>query len=92
MDAQQKQDEAHFRQVERALLYADDAARRILGIADELSRDGCDPGLVDALRSGSESIREEHRTMIKRVYFRAPQADDARQELLPGDQSERLAS
>ena len=90
MDPQQKRDEEHFRQVERALLYADDAARKIGRIADELREAGADPHLVDALVSGSEAVRAEHRQMMKRVYFRAPESPQ--QDLLAVDQTDRLAS
>ena len=72
MDPAQKRDEEHFRQVERALLYADDAARKIGKIAEQLRRDGCDPGLVVALEKGSVAVRADHRQMMKSVYFRAP--------------------
>lgn len=90
MDAEQERDEQHFRKVERALLYADDAARKIGRIAEDLRRDGADPHLVAALRTASDSVREDHRQMMKSVYFRAPGADQ--QDLLAGDQPERLAS
>lgn len=68
VDPEQRRDEEHYRQIERALLYADDAARKIGKIADELSRDGCDPDLVATLRNGGEAIREEYRQMMKSVY------------------------
>jgi hypothetical protein len=90
MDSKQKQDEDHFRQVERALLYADDAARKIGKIAEQLRRDGCDPGLVAALERGSEAVRAEHRQMMKSVYFRAPESPQG--DLLTAEQPERLAS
>ena len=90
MDPQQRKDEEHFRQVERALLYADDAARKIGRIADELRRDGGDPHLVRALEAGGEAVRANHREMMKKVYFRAP--DNGQQDLLAQDPPQRLAS
>lgn len=39
MDPQQKRDEQHFRQVEKALLHVDDAARQIGRAADGLTGD-----------------------------------------------------
>jgi hypothetical protein len=91
MDASQKQDEAQFRQVERALLYADDAARKIAKIADALKREGADPQLVEALQAGSDAVRADHRQMMKRVYFRAPDTGK-QQDLLAEEPLERLAS
>lgn len=91
MDAQQKKDEEQFRQVERALLYADDAARKIAKIVDGLRKDGADPHLIEVLQAGSDAVRAEHREMMKRVYFRAPGAG-AQQGLLGDEQPERLAS
>lgn len=91
MDARQKKDEEHFRQVERALLYADDAARKIAKIAGDLRKDGADPHLIEALEAGSEAVRGDHREMMKRVYFRAPGVE-AQQGLLGDEQPERLAS
>lgn len=86
MDPQQKQDEEHFRRIESAMLYADDAARRIARIADELAADGCDPHYVETLRRGAAEIRQQHKLMISRVYFRAPESEQG--DLL----SDRLAS
>lgn len=91
MDPAQKRDEQHFRQVEKALLYVDDAARQVGRIADGLESDGCDPQLVIALRDAAEAVRDDHREMMKRVYFRAPGAGE-QQGLLDEPQQERLAS
>ena len=41
--ADQQREEEHFRQVERALLYADDAARKIGEIAGGLKKDSAVP-------------------------------------------------
>lgn len=83
MDPEQQRDEEHYRQIERALLYADDAARKIGKIAEELRRAGCDADLVAALEGGSDAIRSEHREMTKSVYFRAPK--DPQQNLLSSE-------
>lgn len=91
MDAEQKRDEEHFRQVEKALLYADDAARKIGRVADRLEADDCDPYLVAALRKSALAVRDEHGEMMKRVYWRAPSQGEQR-DLLDGSEQERLAS
>lgn len=72
MDPKQKRDEAQFREIEKALLWADDAATRIGKIGKQLRKEGADTDLVTALEAGSEAIRAEHRQMMRRVYFRAP--------------------
>lgn len=90
MDPQQKRDEQHFRQVEKALLHVDDAARQIGRAADGLTGDGGDPHLIEALRETAERVRGEHRELMKRVYFRAP--DDGQQSLVAEPGQQRLAS
>lgn len=90
MDPQQKRDEQHFRQVEKALLHVDDAARQIGRIADGLAGDGGDPHLIEALRETAERVRGEHRELMKRVYFRAP--DDEQQSFVAEPGQQRLAS
>jgi hypothetical protein len=75
MDPEQKRDERQFRQVEKALLYIDDAARQVGRIAAKLEADGGDPHLVTVLREASTALRDDHRQAMKRVYFRAPTAE-----------------
>lgn len=88
--AQQRRDEEHFRQVERALLYADDAARRIGEISAVLKKDDASPHLVAALETAADAVRADHRRLMKSVYFRAPGADQ--QELTVDTDNELLAS
>lgn len=86
MDPEQQRDEAQFREVEKALLYADDAARKIAKIAAALRKEGAGADLAEALEAGSDAVRADHRQMMKRVYFRAPRAG-AREELPPARSS-----
>ncbi|MCL4288585.1 MAG: hypothetical protein KJ006_13190 [Thermoleophilia bacterium] len=90
MDPQQKRDEQHSRQVEKALLHIDDTARQVGRIANSLADDGGDPGLVAALREAAGRVRGEHRELMKRVYFRAP--DDEQQSFVAEPGQQRLAS
>lgn len=87
----QLREEAHFRQVERALLYADDAARKIKEIAASLENEDASAHLVAALETAADAVRADHRRLIKSVYFRAPASG---QEQLATDSAdeERLAS
>lgn len=86
----QRRDEEQFRQVERALLYADDAARRIGEIAGGLKRESADPHLVAALETAADSIRADHKRLMKSVYFRAPSS--GQEQLATGADEDRLAS
>jgi hypothetical protein len=88
--AAQMREEAHFRQVERALLYADDAARKVGEIAATLKKDGAAPHLTAALETAASSIRADHKRLLKSVYFRAP--GHSQEQLSANDGEERLAS
>jgi hypothetical protein len=81
MDPSQKKDEEHFRQVERALLFVDDAARKVSRIADDLRSDDADPELVTAIQAAGDALRADHRQLMKSVYFRPP-GSGSQQDLL----------
>ncbi len=83
-------EEEHFRQVERALLYADDAARRIGEIATELKKNEAAAHLVSALETAADAVRADHRRLMKSVYFRAPESNQG--QLTADVDEERLAS
>ena len=70
--AEQIREEEHFRQVERAMLYAEEAARKMAAIAADLAKDGAPEHLVTTLTTAAGSIRDEHRKLVKSVYWRAP--------------------
>lgn len=86
--AEQLREEEHFRQVERALLYADDAARKIAEIAAGLKKDGAAPHLVVALETAADAVRADHRRLMKSVYFRAPDPEHTQLDV----EQQRLAS
>ncbi|MGI9020099.1 MAG: hypothetical protein ACR2G3_05250 [Solirubrobacterales bacterium] len=88
--AAQLREEEHFRQVERALLYADDAARKLGDIAAALKKDGAAAHLTAALETAASSIRADHKRLMKSVYFRAP--GHSQEQLSANDGEERLAS
>ncbi|MGI8462323.1 MAG: hypothetical protein ACR2OC_11940 [Solirubrobacterales bacterium] len=76
----QMREEEQFRQAERAMLFADDAARRISSIAAQLEREDGPDYMVEALEKASAAIRSEHKRMMKSIYWRPP---EARQQPLP---------
>jgi len=82
---EQVREEEHFRQVERALLYADDAARKIGEIAARLKKDEASPGLIAALETAADAVRADHRRLMKSVYFRVPPRGQGQLTTEPGE-------
>lgn len=76
MDPAKARDEAQYREIERALLFADEAARKTEKTAKQLRKEGAHGDLVTALEAGSKAIRAEHLQMMRRVYWRAPGAEN----------------
>ena len=89
--AEQAREEEHFRKVEGAMLFIEDAARRLDETAKELKKDGAAPYLVTALETAAGAARADHARLMKSVYWRAPSSDQG--ELIPtSDEQQRLAS
>ena len=89
--ADRLREEEHFRKVESAMLYIEDAARRLDETAKELKKDGAAPYLIAALEAAAGAARADHARLMKSVYWRAPSSDQG--ELIPaGDEQQRLAS
>jgi hypothetical protein len=89
--AEQAREEEHFRKVEGAMLFIEDAARRLDETAKELKKDGAAPYLIDALETAAGAARADHARLMKSVYWPAPPSDQG--ELIPtGDEQQRLAS
>ncbi|MEX0971884.1 MAG: hypothetical protein WDZ46_01340 [Solirubrobacterales bacterium] len=89
--AEQRREEEHFRKVEGAMLYVEDAARRLDEAAKELRKDEAAPYLIAALETAAAAARADHSQLMKSVYWRAPSAEQA--ELVPiAEEQQRLAS
>jgi hypothetical protein len=89
--AEQRREEEHFRKVEGAMLFIEDAARRLDETAKELKKDGAAPYLVAALETAAGATRADHARLMKSVYWPAPPSDQG--ELIPtSDEQQRLAS
>ena len=89
--AERRREEEHFRKVEGAMLFVEDAARRLDEAATELKKDGAEPYLIAALETAAGAVRADHSRLMKSVYWRAPERDQG--ELIPaGDEQQRLAS
>lgn len=89
--AEQRREEAHFRKVEGAMLYIEDAARRLDETAQELKKDGAPAYLVAALETAAGATRADHARLMKSVYWRAPTGDQDGL-IAADDEQQRLAS
>lgn len=87
--AEQAREEEHFRKVEGAMFFIEDAARRLDETAKELKKDGAASYLVTALETAAGAARADHARLMKSVYWRAPSNDQGK--LTPSDE-QRLAS
>jgi hypothetical protein len=89
--AEQRREEEHFRKVEGAMLFVEDAARRLDEAASALKKDDAAPHLIAALETAAGAVRADHGRLMKSVYWRAPSADQ--EELAPAaGEQQRLAS
>ena len=89
--AEQRREEAHFRKVEGAMLYIEDAARRLDETAKELKKDGAPAYLIAALETAAGAARADHARLMKSVYWRAPSSDQG-ERIAAGDEQQRVAS
>lgn len=90
--AEQVRAEEHFREVERTMLYVDEAARKATEAAASLKEDGAAEHLVAALETTARALRAEHKRLIQSVYWRAPEKESQGQLVSVDDDRERLAS
>jgi hypothetical protein len=64
--------EAHFREIEKVLLYISEARKRAAIVADAIERDGADAHLVEALRSAEQELADLHRRLMQGTYWAVP--------------------
>lgn len=69
--------EAHFREIERALLYISEARERAQRAADALTKDGAELHLVAALQRSAGDLARLHRELMQGTYWAVP-GDQAR--------------
>ena len=91
VSAKQAREEEHFRKVEGAMLYIEDAARRLRETAEELKKDEAPAYLVAALETAAGAARADHARLMKSVYWRAPDSDQGELSETE-DEQQRLAS
>jgi len=66
--------EAHFSEIEKALLYVSDARERAEKAAKVLEKDGAEAHLVEALLQAERELGELHRRLMQQTYFAVPKA------------------
>jgi hypothetical protein len=89
--AEQAREEGHYRKVEAAMLYVEDAGRRLAEAADELRKDGASAHLIAALETAASAVRADHSRLMKSVYWQAPASGQSELDVGVDDQ-QRLAS
>ncbi len=64
--------EAHFREIEKVLLYVSEARRRAESVAEAIERDGAEAHLVAALRDAERELADLHRRLMQGTYWAVP--------------------
>jgi hypothetical protein len=73
--------EAHFREIEKTLLFISEARKRAERTAANLESDGAEQYLVEALRQAERDLEELGRVLMQQTYFAVP---DDQLLLVPG--------
>lgn len=68
--------EAHFGEIEKALLFVSEARLRSERAAQTIAAAGADQHLVDAMQELARGLAELHRVAMQQTYFAVP-AEDA---------------
>jgi hypothetical protein len=72
MDPYDYRQEDHVREVERALMYIEQAQRKCEEIAASLAQEGAEDRLIDGLRTAAGALRAEHNRLLNRSHFPVP--------------------
>lgn len=65
-------DEAHFAEIEKALLYISEARQRAERAARTIAKDGAETHLVEALEEAERELEALGRRLMQRTYFAVP--------------------
>lgn len=74
--------EAHFKEIEKALLYISEARERAERAAKEIRKTSAEPHLVEALERAESELADVHRHLMHGTYFAVPEKAD-QGELVP---------
>ncbi len=69
--------EAHFAEIEKALLYVSEARKRAGKASVAIAKDGAEPHLVAALDALEVELAALHRRTMQGTYFAVPAPADA---------------
>lgn len=64
--------EAHFKEIERTLLYVSEAQKWADNAAKKIAKDDAEEHLVRALEQAAADLRDVHRRLMQRTYFAVP--------------------
>ena len=64
--------EAHFAEIEKALLYISEARERAERAARTIAKDGAEAHLVEALEETERELEALGRKLMQRTYFAVP--------------------
>ena len=64
--------EAHFREIEKTLLFISEARKRAERAAANIESDGAEPHLVAALKQAEQELEELGRFLMQQTYFAVP--------------------
>jgi hypothetical protein len=70
-------DEAHFSEIDAAMLYIEEARARAERAASKLRVDGAEPHLVHALEQTQEELSSSARRLRQGTFFAVPSAQTA---------------
>jgi hypothetical protein len=64
--------EAHFREIDRTLLFVSEARKRAEKTAKQLRREGAEPHLVEALEQADCELEAVSRRLMQQTYWAVP--------------------
>lgn len=67
-------DEAHFLEVEKALLYVSEARERCEKAVVSLRKEGAERHLVEALEQAERDLQKTHRKLMQQTLFAVPES------------------
>ena len=77
--------EDHVREVERALMYIEQAQRKCEEIARSLVKEGAEERLITGLWTASAAMKAEHNRLLNRSHFPVPDQPEAAEETAEAD-------
>lgn len=67
-------DEAHFKEIDAALMYIEEARQRAERATRDLTRADADAHLIDALEQARDELSATQRRLLQQTHFAVPSA------------------